>query len=189
MRRISFRWEEKMTETTDVLFDKAMELSANVPDNFMELGRVLAQLYALDRDRFLQLAARSNIGSKGAHQLIEAVRTFEALAIPRDQLHKISWPKLQLIARHLSPITVDALLHLAEQSTVNELEHHVRGWKKPAGNAHWVLMYFSPKSYGQLDDTHESMPDAGRGAANWIGTAPSRPIPAVGDDANVNNRQ
>jgi hypothetical protein len=133
----------------------------------MELGRALAQLYDLDRDRFRQLAARSNIGSKGAHQLVEAVRTFEALAIPRDQLHEISWPKLQLIATHLSPITLDALLHLAEQSTVNDLEHHVRGWKKSARNTHCVLMYFSPKSYGQLDETRESNGLApGAGGAN-----------------------
>jgi hypothetical protein len=42
--------EEKMTEGTVALYDKALELSANVPDNFMELGRALAQLYDLDRD-------------------------------------------------------------------------------------------------------------------------------------------
>jgi hypothetical protein len=140
-----------MTEITDALFDEALGLSANVSDNFMELGRALAQLYGLDRDRFRQLAARSNIGSKGAHQLIEVSRTLEALMIPRDQLHKIGWPKLQLIATHLTPITLDALLPLAEQSTVNDLEHYVSGWKKPAGNAHCMLMYFSPKSYEQLE--------------------------------------
>jgi hypothetical protein len=153
-----------MTEITDALFDEALGLSANVSDNFMELGRALAQLYNLDRDRFRHLAARSNIGSKGAHRLIEVSRTFEALAIPRDQLHKIGWPKLQLIATHLTPNTLDALLHLAEQSTVSDLEHHVRGWKKPAGNAHCVLMYFSPKSYGRLEETLASN-DAAPGAA------------------------
>jgi hypothetical protein len=54
-----------MTEITDALFDKALGLSTNVPDNFMDLGQALAQLYELDRDRFRQLATRSNIGSKG----------------------------------------------------------------------------------------------------------------------------
>jgi hypothetical protein len=33
-----------MTEITDALFDEALGLSANVSDNFMELGRALAQL-------------------------------------------------------------------------------------------------------------------------------------------------
>ena len=140
-----------MTEITDVLFDKAMELSANVPENFMGLGRALAQLYDLDRDRFRQLAARSNMGLRRAYHLIEVSRTVEALAIPRDQLGKIGWPKLQLIAKHLTPNTLDALLRLAEESTVEDLKHHLRGWKKPAGNAHCMLMYFSPKSYEQLE--------------------------------------
>jgi hypothetical protein len=156
-----------MTEITDALFDKALGLSTNVPDNFMDLGQALAQLYELDRDRFRQLATRSNIGSKGAYHLIEVSRIFEALAIPRDQLHKIGWPKLELIATHLTPSTSDALLRLAEEGTVNDLEHHIREWKKPAGNAHCVLMYFSPKSYGQLDEAFESNGLApGAGVAN-----------------------
>ena len=37
-----------MTEGTDALYEKALELSANVPDNFLELGRALTQLYDLD---------------------------------------------------------------------------------------------------------------------------------------------
>jgi hypothetical protein len=139
-----------MTEITDALFDEALGLSANVSDNFMELGRALAQLYNLDRDRFRHLAARSNIGSKGAHQLIQFSRTFEALAIPRDQLHKIGWPKLQLIAKHLTPSTLDALLPLAEQSTVNDLEHRLRGWKKPAGNAHCVAVIKSSSDVSEV---------------------------------------
>jgi hypothetical protein len=54
-----------MTEGTDALYDKALGLSVNVPDNFMELGRALAQLYDLARDIFRQLAAKSNMASGG----------------------------------------------------------------------------------------------------------------------------
>jgi hypothetical protein len=153
-----------MTEGTDALYDKALELSANVPDNFMELGRALAQLYDLDPELFRRLAARSNMGLKRAYQLIEVSRTVEALAIPRDQLGKIGWPKLQLIVNHLTPNTLDALLHLAEESTVKDLEDHVREWKRPAGNAHFMLRYFSPKSYEQLEGAlvlYGGMPSAG----------------------------
>jgi hypothetical protein len=151
-----------MTDVTDALFDKALVLFANVPENFMELGRALAQLYDLDRDRFPELAVRSNVSLRGAYHLIEVSRTFEALAIPRDQLDKIGWPKLQLIAKHLTPKTLDALLRLAEESTVKDLEHHVSGCKKPAGGSHILLRYFSPKSYEQL-----------RGALVSNGGAPS----------------
>jgi hypothetical protein len=140
-----------MTEGTDALYDKALELSDDVPANFLELGEALAQLYDLDPELFRQLAAKSNMGLRRAYYLIEVSRTVEALAIPRDQLGKIGWPKLQLIVNHLTPNTLDALLRLAEESTVKDLEPHARGWKRPAGNAHCMLRHFSPKSYEQLE--------------------------------------
>jgi hypothetical protein len=127
----------------------------------MELGRALAQPTTSTGTDF-DSWPRNRIW--GACHLIEVSRTVEALAIPRDQLGKIGLPKLQLIATHLTPITLDALLHLAEQSTVNDLEYHVRGWKKPAGNADCVLMYFSSKSYEKLEETLKSN-DAAPGAA------------------------
>jgi hypothetical protein len=141
-----------MTAITDALYDKALELSANVPDNFMVLGEALAQLYDLDPELFRQLAAKSNMGLRRAYDLVEVSRTVEALAIPRDQLGKIGWPKLQLVAKHLTSNTLDALLRLAEERTVEDLKHHLRGWKRPAGNAHCVLMYFSPKTYAELEE-------------------------------------
>ena len=102
-----------MTEGTDALYDKALELSANVPDNFLELGRALSRLYDRDPNLFRQLAAKSNMGLRKAYSLIEVSRTFEPLAIPRDQLRKIGWSKLQLIAKHVTPNTLEALLQLA----------------------------------------------------------------------------
>jgi hypothetical protein len=145
-----------MTEGTDALYEKAFELSANVPDNFLELGRALTQLYDRDPNLLRQLAAKSNMGLRRAYHLVEVSRTFEPLVIPRDQMRKIGWPKLQLIAKHLTPNTLDALLRLAEESTVEDLKHHLRAWKRPAGNAHCMLRYFSPKSYEQLEETHLS---------------------------------
>ena len=139
-----------MTEGTDALYEKALELSANVPDNFVELGRALSQLYDRDPNLFRQLAAKSNMGLRMAYHLVEVSRTFEPLSIPRDQLRKIGWPKLQLIAKHVTPNTLDALLQLAEDTTAEDLERHMRG-EKPAGNAHCVLRYFSPKQYMQLE--------------------------------------
>ena len=37
-----------MTEGTDALYDKALELSGNVSANFLKLGEAFAQLYNLD---------------------------------------------------------------------------------------------------------------------------------------------
>jgi hypothetical protein len=111
----------------------------------------MAQLYDRDPNLFRQLAAKSNMGLRNAYDLVEVGRTFEPLAIPRDQLRKIGWPKLQLIAKHVTPNTLDALLHLAEENTVKDLERHMLG-KKPLGNAHCVLKYFSPKQYPELEE-------------------------------------
>jgi hypothetical protein len=158
MRRIEIPSEDKMTKGTDALHEKALalhekalELSANVPDNFVELGRALSQLYDRDPNLFRQLVAKSNMGQRKAYDLVEVSRTFEPLAIPRDQLRKIGWPKLQLIAQHVTPNTLKALLRLAEENTVEDLRHNLRGWKKPAGNAYFMLRYFSPKQYKQLE--------------------------------------
>jgi hypothetical protein len=81
MRRIEFH-RRKMTEGTGALYDKALGLSVNIPDNFMELGRAFAQLYDLDPEPFRQLVARSNMGMRRAYYLIEVSRTVEALAKP-----------------------------------------------------------------------------------------------------------
>jgi hypothetical protein len=139
-----------MTEGTDALYEKALELSANVPDTFLELGRTLGELHGRDADLFRRLAAKSNMGRRRAYYLVEVSRTFEPLAIPREQLRKIGWPKLQLIAKHVTLDTLDALLHRAEESTLKDLERHMRG-EKPLGNAHCVLRYFSPKQYKQIE--------------------------------------
>jgi hypothetical protein len=141
-----------MTAITDALYDKALELSDNVPANFLELGEALAQLYDLDPELFRQLAAKSNMGLRKAYDLVEVSRTLEPLTIPRDQLRKIGWPKLPLIAKHVTPNTLDALLQLAEDTTAKDLERHMRG-EKPLGNAHCVLKYFSPKQYAELEET------------------------------------
>ena len=152
-----------MTKGTDALDDKALELSANVPDNFVESGRALTQLYDRDPNLFRQLAAKANIGLRKAYGLVEVSRMLEPLAIPRDQLRKIGWPKLLLIAKHVTPNTLDALLQLAEDTTAKDLERHMRG-EKPLGNAHCALMYFSPKQYKQLEGPlvpHGAAPSGG----------------------------
>jgi hypothetical protein len=80
-----------MTEGTDALYDKALELSDNVPTNFLELGEALAQLYDLEPELFRQLAAKSNMGLRRAYHLIEVSRTVEAWAcIPDIDLQVIA---------------------------------------------------------------------------------------------------
>jgi hypothetical protein len=100
---------------------------------------------------FHQIVQKSNLGRRKAYYLVEVSRIFDPLPVPRSRLRKIGWTKLQLIAKHVTPNNLDALLQLAEYSTAKELERAMRG-EKPLGNAHCVLMYFSPKDYAELED-------------------------------------
>ena len=140
-----------MTLSIEALYDKAMGLSKQVEDNFLELGKSLRQLMDRDPDLFRQIIQKSNLGRRKAYYLAEVSRIFDPLPIPRVRLRKIGWTKLQLIAKHVTPNNLDVLLQLAEDSAAKELERRMHG-EKPLGNAHCVLMYFSPKGYAELED-------------------------------------
>ena len=140
-----------MTLSTEDLIDKALALSGDVEDNFLELGKALRQLQDRDPDLFHQIIQKTNLGRRKAYYLVEVSRIFDPLPIPRSRLRKIGWTKLQLIGKHIDTNNLDELLQLAEESNTKELERHMRG-EKPLGNAHCVLMYFSPKQYAELED-------------------------------------
>src|SRR5271165_5503753 len=151
-----------MTLSIEALYDKAMGLSKDVEDNFLELGKSLRQLQDRDPDLFQQIVQKSNLGRRKAYYLVEVSRIFDPLPIPRSRLGKIGWTKLQLIAKHVTPNNLDVLLQLAEDSTAKELERAMRG-EKPLGNAHCVLMYFSTKDYAALEDALVKHGGASRG--------------------------
>ena len=140
-----------MTPSNEALYDKAMSLSKDVEDNFLELGKSLRRLQDHDPELFQQFVASANIGRRKAYYLVEVSRIFDPLTVPRARLRKIGWTKLQLIGKHVTPNNLDALLHLAEECNAKELERLMRG-EKPLGNARCVLMYFSPKQYDELED-------------------------------------
>jgi hypothetical protein len=140
-----------MALSTEDLYDKAKALSGDVEDNFLELGRSLRQLLDRDPELFKKIVAKNNLGRRKAYYLVEVSRIFDPLPIPRSRLRKIGWTKLQLIGKHIEPDNMEELLQLAESTNAKDLERHMRG-EKPLGNAHCVLMYFSPKEYKELEE-------------------------------------
>jgi hypothetical protein len=134
------------------LYDKAMALSADVEDNFLELGRSLRQLLDGDADLFQQIVDKTNLGRRKAYYLVEVSRIFDPLPVLRARLRRIGWIKLQLIGKHVTPSNLEDLLQLAEATPSKELERQMRG-EEPLGNAHCVLMYFSPKDFELLEET------------------------------------
>jgi len=135
-----------MTMSIEDLYDRVLALSADVEDNFLELGRSLRQLQHRDPDLFQQVAKKENLKRRKAYYLVEVSRTFDKAPVPRSRLRKIGWTKLQLIGKHVTADNLEELLQLAESTNSKELERQMRG-EKPLGNAHCVLMYFSPKQY------------------------------------------
>ena len=141
-----------MAISTEDLYDRALALSSDVEDNFLDLGKSLRQLQDRDPDLFNQIVAKSNLGRRKAYYLVEVSCIFDPLPVPRSRLRKIGWTKLQLIGKHIddSNSNLDELLDLAETTNTKELERQMRG-EKPMGNAHCVLMYFRPKEYDELE--------------------------------------
>jgi hypothetical protein len=140
-----------MALKTEELYDKALALSANVEDNFLDLGRSLRQLQDRDPDLFQQVVKKGDLGRRKAYYLVEVSRIFDPLPVPRSRLRNIGWTKLQLIGKHVTPHNLEDLLQLAESVNSKELERRMRG-EKPLKNARCVVMYFSPKQYAEFEE-------------------------------------
>lgn len=153
-----------MALRTEDLFDKAIILSKNVDDTFLELGRTLRQLQDREPQLFQEIVAKSDLGRRKAYYLVDVSRIFDPLQVSRAKLKKVGWTKLAMIAKRVTQDNVDAFLDLAERNNVKELERMVRG-KKPLGHSHCVLMYFSPKQYEELEEAlvHHGARKAERG--------------------------
>ena len=139
-----------MALKTEELYDKALALSADVEDNFLELGRSLRQLLDRDPDLFQQVVNKG-LGRRKAYYMVEVSRIFDPLPIPRSRLRKIGWTKLQVIGKHVTPDNLEDLLTLAESVNSKVLERQMRG-EKPMENAHCVVMYFTPKQYAEFKE-------------------------------------
>jgi hypothetical protein len=156
-----------MALKTEDLYEKAVTLSKNVGDTFLDLGRTLRQLQSRDPKLFQGIIAETELGRRKAYYTVEISRVFEPLTVSRARLKKIGWTKLGIIAKHVTPENVDELLDLAENNTTKDIERAMRG-ERPMGDAHVVLMYFSPKQYQDLEKAllQHGASKSGRGMIN-----------------------
>jgi hypothetical protein len=102
-------WPQHASSCTD----KAMSLSADVEDNFLDLGKTLRQLLDRDPDAFAQVRRKSNLGRRKAYYLVEVSRIFDPLPIARSRLKTIGWTKLQLLGKQIDKGNAQELLELA----------------------------------------------------------------------------
>jgi hypothetical protein len=158
-----------MELSTEDLFDKVLHQAGGVNENnFLELGRSLRQLQDRDPEMFKKIVSKTDVGRHKAYYLVEVSRTFDPLPVARSRLKKIKWTKLQLIGKYVTPQNLEELLTLAEKNNAKELQRHLRGEKTLGGNAHCVLMYFSPKQYARQEDVLDS--SAQKSGNGLIGT-------------------
>jgi hypothetical protein len=156
-----------MAISNEELYDKAMSLSGDVEDNFLDLGKALRQLLDRDPDAFQKVWQKSNLGRRKAYYLVEVSRIYDPLPIARSRLKKIGWTKLAIIGKQIDKGNAQELLQLAEENTTKQLEALMKG-EKPVDNAHCVLMYFTPKQYKVLEEAlvQNGGTRSGRGIVN-----------------------
>ncbi len=131
---------------TNEIYARAVALSKDVDDNFLELAKTLRQLQERDADMFHKVLTKARIGSRKAYYLINISKWFDGLPVSKARLRKIGWTKLQVIGPHVTAQYLDELLELAESKSTAALKTHVKG-DDPRSNSHCVLMYFSPEQY------------------------------------------
>jgi hypothetical protein len=138
-----------VTLNIEALYQKALSLSADVEDTFLDLGRYLRQLLDRDPELFQKIVHQTNLGRRKAYYLVEISRVFDSLQVSRARLKKLGWTKLSLIAKQVTQANVEEWLERAENLSTKQLERKMKG-KTPIKNAACVLMYFSPKEYEEL---------------------------------------
>ena len=141
-----------MALRTEDLFDKAMTLSKDADETFLELGRTLRQLQDREPKRFQEIVAKSDLGRRKAYYLVDVSRVFDPLRVSCARLKKVGWTKLGMIAKQVTQDNVDEFLDLAVRYNVKELERMIQR-KEPLGDeSHCVLMYFSKKEYEEVEE-------------------------------------
>jgi hypothetical protein len=138
--------EMNMQESSKKIVAAIAERAAETDDTFLEIGRLLRRLHAIDPAAFKAARATPGLGSRRAYYFVGISRSFDGLAVADERLKAIGWTKLGVIAPVVAGDNVFALLELAEQSTVYELEAAVRDMPAIA-NARCVLLRIHPEDY------------------------------------------
>jgi hypothetical protein len=138
------------------VFDDALALAKRPDANFLQLARSLAEVRNKLPERFSDLVKQSGLNSRRAYYLIEMAEHLSRLEaqgvlFDEDQLQRIGWGKLRVIARHLAPRDVDKWLERAERETIRVLAARVRG-EKPASKEHVVTLHFTPEQYQAFEE-------------------------------------
>lgn len=127
-------------------FYRALLLIARFNDEFLELAALLHKLQETEPDDFKALISIPQLGRRKGYYLVEIHRAFGDYKDLSARLHKIGWTKLQIIASHVTPDNLEALLTLADTHTAKNLEAVMRG-DQPIISGRSVLLLFTQEQF------------------------------------------
>jgi hypothetical protein len=130
--------------------DKALELIAQINDEFLELASLLRQLQEKEPDDFKALLSIPELGRRKGYYLVEIDRAFADFDVLPQRLNKIGWTKLQIIARHVTAENLELLLTLAETHIAKNLELIMHG--ELPNIARTVLLLFTQEQFAVFSD-------------------------------------
>jgi len=114
--------------------------------DFLAVADHLSAVQKKDGDRLLEEAARLGVGRRKAYYLLELREKLQSIPAPRDQLRKIGWTKLQVIADQLSPANYQTLLQQAERYPLHMLKDLRAGERVPV-EKHYLGFSLTPEQY------------------------------------------
>ena len=139
-----------MGETMKNLAEQVKTLSPRMDEEFLELGTVLDQLQHEDPTVYRDAVKASGLGSRKVYYLLDIARAFRGLDVEKDQLIRVGWTKLGMLAKKVNPHNVDKLLAEAEQLTVRQLADLLRG-DQPEADTRTMMLTFAASDYSLLD--------------------------------------
>ncbi len=138
------------------LLQDALALAEHPDANFLQLGRQLVELRGRSSDLFSDFIKQSGLGRRKAYYLVTIAEQLgevekSGTRLDDDQLRRIGWTKLQVIAPRLTSSNVAKQLQMAEQHTIRELTIRMRG-ERPAPKEHAILLRFTPEQYQVFEE-------------------------------------
>ena len=144
-------WRGRMALSTEDIYEKALTMSKNVEDNFLDLGRQLRQLQDREPELFQKIIDQSDLGKRKAYYLVEVSKTFDPLPISRALVCASSAGPSVRSSASTSPRTMSRRWSSWPRACPSSGSRRQLRGEPPMKNAHCVLMYFSPEQYEEFE--------------------------------------
>jgi len=139
-----------MTRQPYEAFEKAVRLSSKFDENFVELGHLLKHLKDTEPALFKQVCEETSLGDRKAMYLVKIARRTEHLPIPKGQMAKVGWTRMEIVANQLTPSTWKHWMATAETHTARDLRIILKG-KRPVPGTRTIVLHLAPQDYASFE--------------------------------------